>query len=140
MYLLLPCTGPAASVSLIPLSARLVYNSIVLLEKAVGPDGEVAFDKVDFNQPPQRYNLTLQLSPVSQSALADDVSGQNIWWIIHVSCMVSSYMPCRACAPAQKPQLGTIIDCWCDGLIQVQSSNQWVAENATHCLLSTCTP
>jgi hypothetical protein len=61
---------------MIPLSARLVYNNTVLLEKAVGPEGEVLFDKVDFNQPPERYYLTLELSPGTESALAADVSQQ----------------------------------------------------------------
>jgi len=68
--------GTAASASLTPLTARLVYNNTVLLEKAVGPNGEVLFDKVDFNQPPERYNLTLELSPGTDSALAADVSGR----------------------------------------------------------------
>jgi hypothetical protein len=56
----------------------LVFNNTVLLEKAVGPDGHVVFDKVDFNQPPQQYNLTLQLSPATESALAADVSDPKI--------------------------------------------------------------
>jgi len=66
--------GIASSASLTPLTARLMYNNIVLFEQAVGPQGEIVFDKVDFNQPPQRYNLTLQLSPTTESALAADVS------------------------------------------------------------------
>jgi hypothetical protein len=56
----------------------LVYKNTVLVEKAVGSDGHVVFDKVDFNQPPQQYNLTLQLSPATESALAADVSDKNV--------------------------------------------------------------
>lgn len=69
-----PSAGSASAASLTPLTARLVYNNIILLQQAVGPQGQIVFDKVDFNQPPQRYNLTLQLSPATESALAADVS------------------------------------------------------------------
>lgn len=68
--------GPTSSAAPIPLTARLVFDNTVLLEKAVGADGHVVFDKVDFNQPPQQYNLTLELSPGTDSALAADVSDQ----------------------------------------------------------------
>jgi hypothetical protein len=51
-----------------------VYDDLVIFEKAVGPDGGVVFDKVDFNQRPGNYTLTLQLSPTTESAFAADVS------------------------------------------------------------------
>jgi hypothetical protein len=72
--LVAPPAGTVASASLTPLAARLIYNNITLFETAVGPDGGVMFTGVDFNQPPQRYTLTLQLSPTTESALAADVS------------------------------------------------------------------
>jgi hypothetical protein len=76
--LLFPRAGAASSASLIPLTAQLVFNRTVLKEQAVGPDGEVVFDKVDFNQPPQQsftqYTLTVLLSPATESSLAADVS------------------------------------------------------------------
>jgi hypothetical protein len=59
---------------LLPLTARLVFNNMVLVEQPVGPNGQVLFDKVDFNQPPHRYTLRLELSPTSQSDIATDVS------------------------------------------------------------------
>lgn len=74
--LVVSCAGTSTSASLISLTARLVYNDLVLFEKAVGPDGGVVFDKVDFNQRPGTYTLTLQLSPTTESAFAADVSDQ----------------------------------------------------------------
>lgn len=68
-----PGQAPTA-LSVVNLTARLAYKDLVLREVPVGPDGQAAFDSVDFNKQPGNYTLQLQLTPTAASALAAEVN------------------------------------------------------------------